>query len=122
MSDTPGKLVVMITNGPETELASTGFTIAIGGITTGLNVSIFLTGDGVDIGRKGALETAHFSPLDPLKQLLEDFQKRGGEVWACTPCCKMRGYEEASMTDGVTISGASIMHEIIKAGGATLSF
>ena len=43
--------------------------------------------------------------------------------------CRMRtgkarlgGYDEADLLDGVVITGASVMHERIKAGAATLSF
>ena len=48
--------------------------------------------------------------------------KRGGEVFACTPCVKARGYEQSDLIEGVMISGASVIHERIKQGAATLSF
>ena len=35
---------------------------------------------------------------------------------------KSRGYAESDLIDGVVITGASVMHERIKAGAATLSF
>jgi predicted peroxiredoxin len=54
--------------------------------------------------------------------LIEDFQKRGGTIWACTPCVKSRGYEQADLLDGVVITGASVLHAQIKEGAATLSF
>ena len=47
---------------------------------------------------------------------------RGGRLWACTPCVKARGYQQIDLIDGVEITGASKMHELIKAGAATLSF
>ncbi len=48
--------------------------------------------------------------------------KRGGKVWACTPCVKARGYEQQDLIEGVVITGASVMHEEIRQGAATLSF
>ena len=54
--------------------------------------------------------------------MIGDFLKRGGSLWACTPCVKARGYEQADLIDGVTITGASRMHDLIKQGAATLSF
>jgi predicted peroxiredoxin len=62
------------------------------------------------------------APLEPLAGLIEDFQKRGGTIWACTPCVKSRGYEQADLLDGVVITGASVLHAQIKEGAATLSF
>ena len=115
-------LVVLMTPGPHEERASVGFTIANGGLTAGLKVSIFLTGDAVDIVRRGAAEAVQMHPLEPLKALVEDFVARGGTLWACTPCVKARGYAESDLIDGVEITGASPMHERIKAGAATLSF
>ena len=116
------QLVVFISKGTDNEVSSVGFTIANGGITAGLEVSIFLTSAGVDLVRKRSADTTQVHPLEPLKAMIEDFMKRGGKIWACTPCVKARGYEQADLVEGVVISGASVAHERIKAGAATLSF
>ncbi|MBW2687358.1 MAG: DsrE family protein, partial [Deltaproteobacteria bacterium] len=47
---------------------------------------------------------------------------RGGNLWACTPCIKGRGYEQDDLIEGTVITGASVMHELIQGGAATLSF
>lgn len=116
------KLVVLVTKGIESEMSSVAFTIANGGLTAGLKVSIFLTSTAVDLVRRGGQRLTQVAPLDTLASLIEDFQKRGGVIWACTPCVKSRGYEQADLLEGVIISGASVMHEEIKKGAATLSF
>jgi predicted peroxiredoxin len=105
-----------------TELSSVGFTIANGGMTAGLQVSVFLTSAAVDLVRKRSIDMTHVSPLEPLPSMVQDFLARGGQLWACTPCVKARGYEQEDLIDGVVITGASKMHERIKAGAATLSF
>ena len=115
-------LVVVITQGIDHELSSAALTIALGGITAGLKVSIFLTSSGVDIVRKGAAATTHVKPLEPMADMLRDFLARGGALWACTPCVKSRGYTAENLIEGVVITGASLMHELIKGGAATLSF
>lgn len=115
-------LVVVVTHGIEHELSSAALTIANGGITSGLKVSIFLTSAGVDIARKGAADMTHVHPLEPLSALLKDFIERGGQLWACTPCVKSRGYGEGDLIDGTIITGASLMHGLIAEGAATLSF
>jgi predicted peroxiredoxin len=61
-------------------------------------------------------------PLDSLASMIEDFQKRGGTIWACPPCVKSRGYQQSDLIDGVIIVGASAMHAEIRQGAATLSF
>lgn len=122
MSGETRDLVVVITHGIDHELSSAGLVIALGGMTSGLNVSIFLTSSGVDIVRRGATDTTHVKPLEPLGDMLADFLQRGGNLWACPPCVKSRGYTQEDLIDGVVIAGASVMHEKIKQGAATLSF
>jgi predicted peroxiredoxin len=116
------ELVVLITHGIDHELSSAGMIIALGGMTAGLRVSIFLTSSGVDIVRRGAADTTHVKPLEPLADMLHDFLARGGTLWACTPCVKSRGYTQDALIDGVVITGSSVMHEAIKRGAATLCF
>jgi len=122
MADTTRKLVVVVTKGIDPELSSVAFTIANGGVTAGLEVFVFLTSTAIDLVRKGGHSMTHVAPLDPLAQLVSDFQSRGGVIWACPPCVKSRGYEQADLIAGVVIVEASAMHAEIKAGAATLSF
>lgn len=121
-NDSARQLVVMITSGIDDERSSVGFTIANGGLTSGVPVSIFLSSSGVDLVRRGAAEMVKVNPLEPLSDMIKGFMQRGGTIWACTPCVKSRGYSEADLVDGVVISGASVVHELIKQGAATLSF
>lgn len=122
MANATDKLVVLVTRGIDSELSSVAFTIANGGLTAGLQVYIFLTSTAIDLVRKGGQRMTHVQPLEPLPALIDDFLKRGGTVWACPPCVKSRGYEQADLLDGVIIAGASVMHAEIKQGAATLSF
>jgi len=122
MSEPSRELVVLMTKGADHELSSVAFTIANGGITAGLKVYAFLTSAAVDLVRKRAVELAQVAPLDPLKVLIDDFIRRGGTIWACPPCVKSRGYTQEDFIEGVVITGASAMHERLKAGAASLSF
>ena len=116
------ELVVLVTRGTDHELSSVTFTVACGAITSGMKVYAFLVSAGVDLVRRKAVDVTHVPPLDPLKSLLDDFLERGGTIWACPPCAKARSYTQEDLIDGVTIQGASAMHERLKAGAASLSF
>ena len=122
MSSVTDRLVVVMTKGIDSELSSVAFTIANGAITSGLTVFVFLTSAAIDLVRLKGQEMTHVPPLDPLAQLIADFQARGGTLWACPPCVKARGYAQEDLLPGVVITGASAMHEEIKKGAATLSF
>ena len=122
MPDTQRHLVVLMTRGIDSELSSVALTIANGGITAGMKVFLFLTSASVDLVRKGGHSLTHVPPLDSMTELLRSFQSRGGTIWVCPPCAKTRGYTEADLIEGVTITGGSAMHAEIIAGAATLSF
>lgn len=122
MSQEPRELVVLMTRGADHELSSVGFTIACGALTAGMKVTAFLTSAAVDLVRKRSVDMTQVPPLEPLKTLMEDFIGRGGAIVACPPCVKSRGYTQEDFVEGVTIAGASVVHEKLKAGAASLSF
>jgi len=122
MSNKSTKLIIVLTKGINGELSSVGLTLANGAMTAEMTVGVFLTSVAIDLVRKSAIDHTHVHPMEPLKDLLHDFMKRGGKVWACPPCTKARGYDQSSLIDGVEIMGASVIFERIKSGAATLTF
>jgi predicted peroxiredoxin len=122
MGNPTSELVVLMTRGADQEVSSVAFTIACGGLTAGFKVYAFLTSAAVDLVRKRALDYTHVPPLDPLRELVKNFQERGGTIWVCPPCVKSRGYTQEDFIDGVKIVGGSAMHERLMAGAASLCF
>jgi predicted peroxiredoxin len=117
------KLVILVACGLEDERMSVAWSVANGGISTGLDVTVFLTSSAVDCVRKGAADKVHLNPLDPtLGEMIQNLTSRGGKILVCPPCAKVRGYEQEDLLDGVLITGSGAMHELIKEGAATLSF
>jgi predicted peroxiredoxin len=117
------KLVIVITHGFDDERASVAWSIANGGIKSGLDVTIFLTSSAVDWVRKGAAKGAHLNPHDPsMSDMIQNVINNGCAILVCPPCAKARGYTEKDLLDGVVVTGSGAMHELIKQGAATLSF
>lgn len=117
------QLVIVITCGLEDEKMSVAWSVANGAMNTGLDVTVFLASAAVDCVRKGAADKVHLNPLDPpLGEMMESVTSRGGKILACPPCSKVRGYSEDDFLPGVIITGSGAIHELIKAGAATLSF
>jgi len=117
------KLFVVITCGLEDERLSVAWSVANGGIGTGLDVSVFLASSAVDCVRKGAADKVNLNPLDPtIGEMINNLTSRGGKIYCCPPCAKVRGYEEKDLLDGVVITGSGVVHEAIKEGAATLNF
>lgn len=117
------KLVIVASRGHDDERATVSWTIANGGLTAGLEVTMFLVSSGIDLVRKGAADHVRMNPFDPpMKELIEGFLARGGKILACPPCAKVRGYAKESFIDGVELVGSSALHALIKEGAASLSF
>lgn len=117
------KLVIVISRGLDDERSSVAWSIANGGINSGLDVTVFLVSSGVDWVRKGAAESAHLNPLDPpMKEMIQKVLDSGCTIGVCPPCAKVRGYSEHDLIEGITIVGSSAIHEPIKQGAAALTF
>jgi predicted peroxiredoxin len=117
------KLVVVITCGLDDERLSVAWSVANEGISSGLEVTVFLASSAVDCVRKGAADKVHLNPLDPtLGEMINNLTSRGGKILCCPPCSKVRGYAEENYLEGVAITGSGAIHEFIKDGAATLSF
>jgi len=117
------KLVVVVTRGVDDERSSVAWSVANGGIASGLEVTMFLVSSGVDWVRKGAAERARPNPLDPpIKDMIRTVMDSGGEILVCPPCAGVRGYDKEDLIDGVTLAGSVSMHAKIIEGAATLSF
>jgi len=123
METNQAKLVIVASRGHDDERATVSWTIANGGLTAGLDVTVFLVSAGVDVVRKGAADHVRMNPFDPpMKELIEGFMARGGKILACPPCAKVRGYTEDHLLPGVAIVGSAALHALIKEGAATLCF
>lgn len=117
------KLVVVVTAGLENERLAVAWTIANGAISTGLDVTMFLTSSAIDCVRKGAAEKVRLNPLDPpLGDMIRNLTSRGGRILVCPPCAEVRGYTADSLLEGIVITGSGAIHELLKQGAATLCF
>ena len=116
------KLVVLVSRGLDDERATVAWTLANAAIDSGQEVTVFLVSAGVDLVRRGAADKIQMNPHDPsMKELIDKFIANDGTVWACPPCASLRGYDEDALIDGVTITGAGPLHDLLKEGAATLS-
>ncbi len=117
------KLVVVVTRGCDDERSSVAWSVANGGVASGMEVHMFLVSSGVDWVRKGAAAVARPNPLDPpVMEMMQRIMENGGRIMVCPPCAKVRGYEQENLLEGVELAGSVSMHALIQEGAATLSF
>jgi len=116
------KLVVVVSNGFDSERASVAWSIANGGIASDMEVSMFLVSSGVDWVRKNALSVARMNPLDPpLNDMVKTVMDSGGKIMVCPPCAKVRGYEPEDFIDGVQLAGSVAMLAEVSKGASTIT-
>lgn len=115
---TASRLVVKITHGPQEdslERLAQGLTVAATAAASGVDVSLWLTGDATRVATKGvdlpSLE--HSAPLaDLVTTVLET-----GTVTVCTQCARRRDLTETDLLDGARIAGAAAFVEESMADG-----
>lgn len=114
------KLVVVLGENANDDKSSVAFTIANAALSTGMEVAVFLTSDGVELAREGGYDATLVPPFRKLEELVDSFLEKGGIVWACTPCYKHRGLKEAENVDKVVVTGAGPLIEWVQQGAATV--
>jgi predicted peroxiredoxin len=118
----PKKLVVVLGRNANDDKSTVAFTIANAALSTGMQVAVFLSSDGVELAREGGHDMTAVQPFKPLNQLVDAFIDNGGTVWACAPCYRHRGLKEAENVEKVIVTGAGPLIEWVQAGAATLCF
>lgn len=121
-NETPS-MVIVASHGHDNERTTAAWTIANVGQKSGQKVTMFLISNAIDVVRKGAIDHVQMNPFDPsLKELVDAFIERGGEILCCPPCAKVRGYNEDSLIDAAQIVGSAALHERVLNGASTLCF
>lgn len=111
MPTTRQRLVVKVTCGPEAlERLNQGLTVAATAAASGVEVSLWLTGDATWVavpGRAEELSLPHAAPLSDLR----DAVLASGSVTVCGQCAARRDLTDADLLPGALIRGAAAFVE-----------
>ncbi|MCA6094888.1 DsrE family protein [Streptomyces cinnamoneus] len=103
------KLVIKVTAGADApERCSQAFTVAAVAAASGVEVSLWLTGESSWFalpGRAAEFELPHAAPLP---DLIEGIRAAGGMITVCTQCAARRDIEEKDLIEGARIAGAQV--------------
>jgi uncharacterized protein involved in oxidation of intracellular sulfur len=108
MSEKQEKILYMCTYGEDRpEKAHIPFVLANAALAMDINATIVLQGDGVNIAKKGFVDTMPpGGGFPPMRELLDNFLNGGGKIWVCGPCIKNRNIPESELVDGSEITAA----------------
>ncbi|MDF1837238.1 MAG: DsrE family protein [Planctomycetota bacterium] len=121
-TETSKKLVIVLTQNSNNDKATVAFTIANVALSNGTQVGMFLSSNGVELGRDKACELTVVRPFRPLTALIEAFVENGGVLWTCAPCFKHRGLNVEEIVEGNLVTSAGPMLEWVTEGASTLCF
>jgi predicted peroxiredoxin len=111
------KLVIKVTAGADApERCSQAFTVAAVAAASGVEVSLWLTGESSWFalpGRAAQFELPHAAPLPELI----DGILSGGRITLCTQCAARREITEVDVLKGVRIAGAQVFVQEAMADG-----
>ncbi|MDT0442036.1 DsrE family protein [Streptomyces johnsoniae] len=117
------KLVIKVTAGADApERCSQAFTVAALAAASGVEVSLWLTGEAAWFAVPGRAAEFRLPHAAPLPDLIDGIQA-GGRITLCTQCAARRGIEEEDVIDGVRIAGAQVfLSEIMPDGVRALVY
>jgi len=117
--DTPARsLVVKVTAGTEApERLSQAFTVAATAVASGVEVSLWLTGESTWMAVPGRAEEFELPYAAPLVEL-RDAVLAGGRLTVCTQCAARRSLGPDQLVEGAVIKGAAVFVEEVMVAGA----
>lgn len=113
-----GALIVKATAGKnDPERCNQAFTVAATAVASGVQVSLWLTGEATLLALPGQAEDFRLPYATPLGELLATILK-AGSVTVCTQCAARREITENDLVEGVRIAGATTFVAEVLADGA----
>jgi predicted peroxiredoxin len=110
-------LVVKLTSGVEApERLSQAFTVAATAVASGVDLSLWLTGESTWMAVPGRAEEFELPYAAPLVDL-RDAVLSGGRLTVCTQCAARRELTEDQLVAGAVIKGAAVFVEEVTAPG-----
>ena len=111
-------LVIKVTAGAEEpERCNQAFTVAAAAVASGVQVSLWLTGESAWFGLPGRAKEFELPHAAPLNDLL-DVVMSAGTVTICTQCAARRNIAPDDTLPGIRIAGAPTFVEEAMADGA----
>ena len=111
-------LIIKVTAGKDDpERCNQAFTVAAAAVASGVQVSLWLTGESAWFGLPGRAEDFSLPHAAPLADLLAGVLA-AGTVTVCTQCAARRDIGPEDLIDGIRISGAATFVSEAMADGA----
>lgn len=118
-----GKFCVSLTHAKDdSDKATVGFVVANAAVASDKETMVFLSTEGVRLSQKGYADDIHEEGFAPLRELIENFAKAGGQIYVCSPCFRRRKLDENNLVPGAVIVGGAKLVEFLSDGSPSVSY
>jgi predicted peroxiredoxin len=118
-----GKFCVSLTCAKDnTDKATVGFVVANAAVASDKETMVFLSTEGVRLSQKGYADDIHEEGFAPLKELMANFARAGGQIYVCSTCFKHSNLDEGNLVDGAVIVGGAKLVEFLSDGSPSVSY
>lgn len=116
----PGKFCVSLTSSNDNpDKATVAFVVANAAVASDKDTMVFLSSEGARLAANGVADEIKEEGFAPLKELMDNFVKAGGNIFVCSPCYKKRGLGEDQLIKGATIVGGAKLVEFLTVDGGS---
>ena len=105
----PKDLFTVTTFDADPDRVATPLVLANSALAGGADVLLWLTLDGVNLGKQGAAERLVPKSFPPVGELLGKFVEAGGRIGLCPPCAKTHGVTDDNRLAKSEWMGAAAM-------------
>lgn len=117
------KFCVSLTHAKDNpDKATVAFVVANAALGSGKDTLVFLSSEGVRLAQKGYADDIHEAGFAPLAELMGNFARSGGTIYACSPCFKKRQLDESHLVAGAAIVGGVKLVEFVADGSPCVSY
>jgi len=118
-----GKFCVSLTSAKDnTDKATVAFVVANAAVASDKETMVFLSTEGVRLSEKGYADDIYEEGFSPLRELIENFAKAGGQIYVCSPCFRRRKLDENNLVPGAVIVGGAKLVEFLSDGSPSVSY
>ena len=112
MAEKQEKILYICTCGEkESEKAHVPFVFGNAALAMDIKATIVLQGDGVNIAKKGYVDSMPpGGGFPPMRELFDSFMELGGKIRVCGPCIKDRNIAESDLVAGAEVTAAGTVN------------
>jgi predicted peroxiredoxin len=123
MTAPDSKVLVCLTHGAEEpENVLIAYLVGVEALRAGKQAVMFLTKDAVHVATKGFVETIDVPGAPSIATLHEEYETKGGRIFACPVCVKVRGMEDARWTSTTEVAGMPSVYEYTTGGALVFNY